>query len=108
MFIMLHTLLGLQEAAIMGGCSSDVISPPESIELCIDEGLWNIKHCCFITHILDSVDREVEINMDTIDWVLNIPIGQTIDQQFKIVEKWIKHPCTQLWVGWIVSRVKSH
>jgi hypothetical protein len=37
-FIKLHTMLGLQEAAIMGGCHNDIISPPESPEMCVDGG----------------------------------------------------------------------
>jgi hypothetical protein len=37
-FIKLHTMLGLQEAAIMGGCPIDVISPPKSTESCGDGG----------------------------------------------------------------------
>jgi hypothetical protein len=47
-FIKLHTLLGLQEAAIMGGCSSDVISPPEPPELCVDGGV--LEHQALMVH----------------------------------------------------------
>jgi hypothetical protein len=30
-FVKLHNMLGLQEAAIMGGCPADIIPPPESL-----------------------------------------------------------------------------
>jgi hypothetical protein len=44
-FIKLQTLFGLQEAATMGGCSSDIISPHKPLESCVDGGrCWNINH----------------------------------------------------------------
>jgi hypothetical protein len=42
-FIKLHTFLRLQEDAIMGECSGDVISPPEPSELCDDVGVSEHK-----------------------------------------------------------------
>ena len=38
-FIKLRMMLGLQEAAIMGRCHDDVISPAESLETCDDGGV---------------------------------------------------------------------
>jgi hypothetical protein len=47
-FIKLHTMLGLQEAAIMGGCPTDIISPPESPESCVDGGV--LEHQVLMVH----------------------------------------------------------
>jgi hypothetical protein len=41
--INLHNILRLQEVAIIGGCPTDVISPPEFSEMCVDGGCWNLK-----------------------------------------------------------------
>ena len=35
-FTKLWAMLGIKEVAIMGGCSKQVISPPESLEHCVD------------------------------------------------------------------------
>lgn len=48
-FVKFRALLGLQEASFIGGCTN-VISPLESLEYCVDGGggCWNHKLCCFI------------------------------------------------------------
>jgi hypothetical protein len=38
-FIKVRMMLGIQEAAIIGGCSSDLISPLETPNLCVDRGV---------------------------------------------------------------------
>jgi hypothetical protein len=48
-FIKLHTMLGLQEAAIMGGCCNDIILPPETLELCVDGG-GVLEHQLLMVH----------------------------------------------------------
>jgi hypothetical protein len=48
-FINLHTMLGLQEVAIMGGVPTDVISPPESLESCVDGGMLE-PHILMVHH----------------------------------------------------------
>jgi hypothetical protein len=47
-FIKLHTMLGIQEDAIMGGCHDDIISPPESPETCVDRGV--LEHQVMMVH----------------------------------------------------------
>jgi hypothetical protein len=47
-FIKLHMMLGIQEDAIMGGCHNDVISPPESPEMCVDGGV--LEHQALMVH----------------------------------------------------------
>jgi hypothetical protein len=42
-FVNLHRMIGLQEAAIMGGFHDDIISPPKSPKMFVDGGCWNIK-----------------------------------------------------------------
>jgi hypothetical protein len=43
-FVNLRTLLRFQEATIMWGYHDDVISPPKSLEMCVDGGAWKTKH----------------------------------------------------------------
>jgi hypothetical protein len=119
-FINIHTLLGLQEAAIMGRCSSGVISPPKIPELCVDRGGDGTSRIYGSSHISScSIGREVNPHLDTIGqaidqhtilvgWVVDVPIGQIIDQQSKIVSWWIDQPNNRLRIGRIVGRVKSY
>jgi hypothetical protein len=50
-FINIYMMLGLQEATIMGWCHNDVISPPESPELCIYGGRGGaLEHQALMVH----------------------------------------------------------
>ena len=42
--VKLWAMLGIQEAAIMGGCSKQVIPSLGSLENCDDGGCWNLKY----------------------------------------------------------------
>jgi hypothetical protein len=59
-------MLGLQEAAIMRGYPADVISPPEYQNSCVGGGCWNINFLWFITLLLESVGRVVNLHLETI------------------------------------------
>ena len=51
-FINLRTMPGLQEFAIMGGFHDDVISSPESLEMCVDGGV--LEHQALMVHHTSS------------------------------------------------------
>jgi len=66
------------------------------------------------THLMGLVGREVDLHMDTVDRVIdhhttpigrvvNVPDGRTIDQQSKIIGRWIDQPNNRLRVGHIGS-----
>jgi hypothetical protein len=43
-------MLWLQEDEIMGGCHNDVISPPESLEMCVDGGGVGLETQALMVH----------------------------------------------------------
>ena len=47
-FIKFHTLIGLQETVIMGGCAEEVILPLESPECFADRGA--LEHRSLLVH----------------------------------------------------------
>jgi hypothetical protein len=68
----------------MGGCSSDVISPPEYPKLCVDGGV--LEHQALVVHHTypGFNHREVDLHLDT--------IGRAIDQHTTLVGRVVNMP----------------
>jgi hypothetical protein len=86
-FIKLHMMLGIQEAAIMGGCPTDVISPPESPELCVDGGV--LEHQVLMVH-----HTSPRISRSVVDLHMEI-VGRVIDQISTSVGRVVDKPIGQ-------------
>jgi hypothetical protein len=54
------------------------------------------------------VGQAIERHTILVGQVVDVPVSRTIDQQSKIVGRWIDQPCNQLRVGQIVDTIESY